>query len=360
MSDKGAETLLIRADANVAMGTGHVMRCLALAQAWHDAGGRCMFAMAESTPAVERWLGEERIEIEHIEHLEAPAGTAGDAKQTRDIAGNKNAVWIVVDGYQFGADYQSAIKQSASKLLFVDDNGHAERYCADLVLNQNSHANESLYVTREAHTRLLLGPRYAMLRREFRLWKDWSREIPETATKILIAMGGSDPENFTRRVVEALEGVREFPLEILAVVGGSNPHLAEIEDAISRSPYSIRLVRDATDMPDLMAWADMAISAAGSICWEFCALALPAILIPIAPNQDSAADSLQRLGAAKLFSGAKQFCPKELAREVVGLITSPYERRSLSQRAHALVDAQGACRVVAELSSQPADRRRNP
>lgn len=352
----GEGTLLIRADASVAMGTGHVMRCLALAQAWQDSGGNCIFAMAASTPAVERRLKEERVEIKH---LAVAAGTAEDAKQTGYVASKKNAAWIVVDGYHFGADYQSAIRQLGCKLLFVDDNCHAERYCADLVLNQNPHADESLYAMRESGTRLLLGPRYAMLRREFLVWREWKREIREAGTRILVVAGGSDPENFTRRITEALENVQEFRLEILTVVGGSNPHLAQIENALARSRHSIRLAKDATNMPDLMAWADMAISAAGSICWEFCALGLPALLIPVASNQDAAAESLRRLGAAKLFSGGRQFCPEELARDVVGLITSPSDRQNLSQRAHSLVDAKGASRVVAMLSSQPVAGRRS-
>lgn len=353
----GESTLLIRADASVAMGTGHVMRCLALAQAWQDEGGKAVFAMAESTPAIVTRLQEEGMEVELVA---ASAGTAEDAHRTSHLAGKVNANWIVVDGYQFGSDYQLAIKQSLCKLLFVDDNGHADRYCADLVLNQNSHANERIYAKRESHTRLLLGPRYAMLRREFRHWQDWKREIRDSATRILIAMGGSDPDNFTRRVIEGLENVREVRLEIMAVVGGSNPHFAEIEDVIARSCHNVRFARDAADMPDLMARADIAVSAAGSICWEFCALALPAFLIPIASNQDSAADSLQRLGAAKLLPGGKRFRREELAREVVGLIRLPSERRSLSQRARGLVDARGACRVVAELSSQPIAERNEP
>jgi UDP-2,4-diacetamido-2,4,6-trideoxy-beta-L-altropyranose hydrolase len=343
------------------MGTGHVMRCLALAQAWQDAGGRCIFAMAMSTPAVQRRLQEEGIEIED---LDVAAGTSEDAKQTGNVAARNNAVWMVVDGYQFGADYQSAIQQSSCRLLFVDDNGHAGRYCADVVLNQNSHANESLYARREPHTRLLLGPHYAMLRREFCVWREWKRKIRKTADKILIAMGGSDPENFTGRVIEALENVQESRLELVAVVGGSNPHLAQIEDVAAHSRHGIRLTADAADMPGLMAWADMAISAAGSICWEFCALGLPALLLPVAPNQVAAAESLQRMGAAKLFSGggqcrSEQFCPEDLAREAVDLITSASERQSLSHRSRTLVDGHGASRVVASLSGQasPAGRK---
>ncbi|MGA7930415.1 MAG: hypothetical protein WCA20_31015, partial [Candidatus Sulfotelmatobacter sp.] len=119
----GEATLLIRADASVGVGTGHVMRCFALAQAWQDSGGHCIFAMAESTPAVERRLREKGMKVEQ---LTAGVGTAEDAKQTGHLADKENAVWIVVDGYQFRSAYQSAIKAAGFKLLFVDDNGHAE------------------------------------------------------------------------------------------------------------------------------------------------------------------------------------------------------------------------------------------
>jgi UDP-2,4-diacetamido-2,4,6-trideoxy-beta-L-altropyranose hydrolase len=352
--NKNKGTLLIRADANVTIGTGHVMRCLALAQAWQDADGRCVFAMAMSTPAVERRLQEEGIEIEHMDVI---PGTAEDARQTGHLADKRNPAWIVADGYDFGADYQWIIKQSPYKLLFVDDNGHAERYCADLVLNQNSHADENLYARREFHTQLLLGPRYAMLRREFLVWRDWKREIRKTGNRILLAMGGSDAGNFTSRVIQALENVKESRLELVAVVGGSNPHLAEVDNVSARSRHSVRLIRDAADMPGLMAWADMAISAAGSICWEFCALALPALLIPVAHNQEAAAKSLHDMGAARLFSGAeqyrsKQFRPEELARAVWDLIVSQSARHSLCHRSRTLVDARGGGRVVAALSGE--------
>jgi UDP-2,4-diacetamido-2,4,6-trideoxy-beta-L-altropyranose hydrolase len=343
------DTILIRADANVAIGTGHVMRCLALAQAWQDAGGHAIFAFAETTASLVRRLQDESIEIQRIE---AQSGDEEDAGVTVGIANATNPDWIVVDGYHFGADYQEAIRSSMWRILFVDDNGHARRYSANVVLNQNSHASEGLYVQREPYTRLLLGPRYAMLRREFRASGHREREIRGVGNRILLAMGGSDPENLTRRIIAALENVHEFRLEIVAVVGGSNPHLEDIEDGVAGSRHHIRVARNATDMPGLMAWADLAISAAGSICWEFCALGLPALLIPVASNQVASADCLQRIGAAKLFSGGPEFCPDELVRAAIGLITCPSERISLSQRAHALVDAKGAERVVAALHNE--------
>ena len=346
-------TLLIRADANVAIGTGHVMRCIALAQAWQDAGGRAMFAMAETTPSIESRLLRERM---YLERFCAEPGTEQDWERTNHIAEEGKADWIVVDGYRFDANYQLEVTNSTCKSLFVDDNGHAGTYTADLVLNQNSHASESLYISRGYSTRLLLGPRYAMLRREFWGWREWRREIRETANRILIVMGGSDPDNFTTRVILALEHVRQLSLEVVAVVGGSNPYLAEIKAATANSRHRISVTRDATDMPGLMAHADIAISAAGSICWEFCALGLPVLLIPVAPNQSAATTSLESLGAAKLVCGGTRFCAQELADKVIALLTSASERQSLSERAHALVDGQGSNRVVAILRNGSAER----
>src|SRR5579864_7920496 len=121
------EPLLIRADASVAMGTGHVMRCLALAQAWQDSGGRAVFAIADATPSVRQRLQNEGVEVENIT---AEAGTPLDATETSDLARRHGSFWVVADGYQFDAEYQSTVKATGLRLLFVDDDGRAKRYSA--------------------------------------------------------------------------------------------------------------------------------------------------------------------------------------------------------------------------------------
>src|ERR1700756_1431372 len=211
--------LLIRCDASIAIGTGHVMRCLALAQAWHDAAGHALFAMAQTTPAVEKRLHREKL---NVVHLSETAGSVADAEQTIKLA-RKNAVnWVVVDGYVFESEYQAHLKQAGLKVLFVDDLARARRYSADVVMNHNAHASEELYPNREPWTRLLLGPRFVLLRREFGAWGGWKRKIPAVARKVLVTLGGSDSDNVTARVVEAI--TCEDELEGIVVVGGSNPH----------------------------------------------------------------------------------------------------------------------------------------
>ena len=86
---------------------------------------------------------------------------------------------------------------------------------------------------RESYTRLLLGPRYAMLRREFQAMRDWRREIPAVGRKLLITMGGSDPDNFTLRLIKTFPKISVPDLEITVVAGGSNPQLAELRRRVA-------------------------------------------------------------------------------------------------------------------------------
>ncbi|HZU45617.1 MAG TPA: hypothetical protein VE994_23270, partial [Terriglobales bacterium] len=128
-------TLLIRADAGPDIGTGHVMRCLALAQGWQDAGGRVVFATGHDLPGnVERRLTSEGFRIERIE---GEPGSVRDVNLTRELASRLNAEYTVLDGYRFRADYQRTLKDAGQKLLVIDDYGRTGAYCADLLLDQN-------------------------------------------------------------------------------------------------------------------------------------------------------------------------------------------------------------------------------
>jgi UDP-2,4-diacetamido-2,4,6-trideoxy-beta-L-altropyranose hydrolase len=326
------------------MGTGHVMRCLALAQAWQDAGGRAIFAMADSTAGIQARLAAESCKTVSI--LGA-AGTKEDSRETISLAREHNANWVVVDGYQFGADYQQALKSAGLKILFLDDYVHAKHYFADFVLNQNVTADESLYQQKEPQTQLLLGPRYSLLRREFSAWKDWTREVSPVVRRLLVMMGGSDAENLSSRAIEALS-LAGLDLETTIVVGGSNPHLATLVGAVTHSGLKIELIRDVTNMAELMARADVALSAAGSTCWELCLLGLPALLVDVAENQTALAKELDRRGCA-IHIGSRDVSAAVIVAGLHRLCRDHELRISLSQRSRELVDGNGARRVVSVL-----------
>jgi UDP-2,4-diacetamido-2,4,6-trideoxy-beta-L-altropyranose hydrolase len=335
-------SLLIRADASVATGTGHVMRCLALAQAWQDAGGQAAFATAESTEALRTKVAAEGCELFS---LSSSPGGSRDAQETTECAKKVGSQWIVVDGYPFDADYQFALKSAGFKVLFIDDYGHAKRYAADLVLNQNVSASAELYEKREANTRLLLGPRYALLRREFNRWREWERSVTPACRHLLVMMGGSDPENISARVIEALALSKLVQLETTLVVGGSNLRFADLQRSAVQSGVKVEFRMDVSNIGELMADADIAVSAAGTTCWEICLLGLPALLVDVADNQTKVAEELHRRGCA-IHVGNREVVADKLAEGLRTLVGSEELRRTLSKNSRELVDGRGATRVA--------------
>jgi UDP-2,4-diacetamido-2,4,6-trideoxy-beta-L-altropyranose hydrolase len=334
-------SILIRADASLVIGTGHVMRCLALAQGWQDAGGRAVFAMAETTPLLEKRLLCEDVDTVSLSCL---PGTTEDVSATVEAAAHYHARWIVVDGYRFGTDYQRWLKSSGLKVLFIDDNAPCNSYSADLVLNQNSHATEFAYANRAPTTKLLLGPRYALLRREFESLRSRERKIPSVARNLLITMGGSDPTNVTLRVMLALPQIQVEGMRVKVAVGGSNPHRSSLEEYVGEQNGCVELLSDVQDMAELVAWADVGVAAAGAVSWEICALGLPSLLIPVAENQWRAASDLDRRGAARIVD--ERFSAPQLAEQLRDLMLARESRQEMSKMARSLLDAGGARRVV--------------
>jgi len=338
--------LLIRADASVAIGTGHVMRCLALAQAWQDRGGRAVFAMSQSTSSIVDRLRTEGI---GVVPCATPPGSPGDIEKTLEAVRAEQADWVVVDGYHFDCGYLDALKYSDVKVLLLDDNGRPGTHSSDFILNQNIHARESLYEDRAVDTKLLLGTKYALLRRDFSDWRGYHRQVNRRAHKLLVAMGGSDPDNVTVRVIDAIEMVGAPDLHVKVLVGGSNPHLTSIGERTRGGRHRYDLLTDVTNIPELLAWGDLAVSAAGTVCWEYCLLGLPAVLVAVAENQFAAAKALQEAGAATLVEGGVGFSYREMSGLVGQVMNSYQQRQTLSRKAQGLVDGLGSSRVVSIL-----------
>lgn len=336
-----SSSLLVRADGNARIGTGHVMRCLALAQAWREAGGEAVFVTRPLPTALADRL---RAEGAHVSPL--PAGD--DAQQTIGLAAELGAKWVVLDGYDFDHEYQRAIKGAGLRLLVLDDCGHASEYCADLVLNQNIQATKAMYARREPSTELLLGTRYVLLRREF-LNARKARAQSAITRRVLVTMGGADADNVTMKVLEALAAVE---VETTAVIGPANPRGEELETFARQSSGRIRVRCNATDMPELMASSDLAVAAAGSTCWELAFMGLPQLLIVLAENQRGAAEHLDAIGAARNLGWHAQLDSATLRTEIARMLDDRERCAAMSERASELVDGKGARRVVAAMKSR--------
>ena len=346
--------ILVRADGDAEIGTGHVMRCLALAQAWRKSGGIVYFAAARINTALEKRLLQEEIAITKIKGV---VGGKEDVSQTINLAKDCGAAWIVADGYHFGAIYQEQIKAAGLLLLLLDDYGHSEYYCADYILNQNLAIDSAIYARREPTTHLLLGPRYALLRKEFLPWQAWERKIAASGHKILITFGGSDSHNVTGDILQSLADVQIDKLEVVAVIGSSNPHREKLQAMANNHPVSIRLVVDTSNMPELMAWADIAIAAGGTTTWELAFMGLPALVFILADNQRVVAEQLQSAHLARNLGHYEKSSSKQVSLEIKNLLNLTTARIEMSRIGRSLVDGLGRDRVCLHLRKGTLDFR---
>lgn len=336
------DTLVVRVDANVRLGTGHFMRCLALAQAWQESGGTCHFIMADSPPFIQSRLTSENVALTTLnlgyDQL--------DVDQTIALAKILEAYVLILDGYHFDASYQKKVKEADIKLLIFDDYGHASHYWADFILNQNISAKAQCYANRESYSQLLLGTKYTLLRREFWPYRDYKRQIPVTARKILVTLGGSDPDNVTDKVIQALKPLSD--IEIKVIVGGSNPHYSLLAKAVSDAPF-IQLYQSISNMPEVMVWADVAISAGGSTCWELAYLGVPSLIVILADNQQLVVEELDRFGAAINLGWYHQLSRTIIITTLLDLCRSSEKRSKISLCCQQLVDGIGGERVVDQI-----------
>jgi UDP-2,4-diacetamido-2,4,6-trideoxy-beta-L-altropyranose hydrolase len=341
--------LILRADATPQMGAGHVMRCLALAQAWRDRGGRAVFALTAAGDALVARLQSEKMALIR---LGADPGSIDDAGETVALARQIGASWTVVDGYHFHSSYHRALKAAGIRLLAIDDYGSAERSAADLILNQNLRAEEGWYPDCEPYTRLLLGTRYVLLRREFLSWQGWQRRMAKEACRLLITLGGSDSGRAIVQVAEGLQRCRIENLEAVLVTGAENAHADELKTIIDGARFSISLTKNVVDTSPLMAWADLAIIAAGGTLWELLYMQSAILSYARNPFQEMIVGELDRQKTVVGLGDLSRLDPERLAAEVEATCRSETARKSMAAAGRTLVDGKGAARVVEALAER--------
>lgn len=346
-------TLIVRADASPQMGTGHVLRSLALAAAWQAAGGRAVFVTYCPAPSLCQKITAAGIQLVTLDRLQyQPEPVISTLREVIEAVGGDTSArpWIALDGYHFPAVCQKAIRRMGCRLLVIDDMAQHPLYHADLLLNQNLGAEQYTYRC-DSKARLLLGTQHVLLRPEFQTWQAWQREVPPVAKRLLVTLGGADPQNTTSLVIEALKTVNVSGLKARVVVGAANAHAAEIQRRAAGLGDWIELLASVPDMPAQMAWADMAVAAAGLTCWELAYMQLPALLLVIADNQEQLAAQASEAGMARSMGWARRQTPQTIAAAVAGLCMDRSTRLLQSRVGRRLVDGTGAQRVVAAMQA---------
>ncbi|GAB5516815.1 UDP-2,4-diacetamido-2,4,6-trideoxy-beta-L-altropyranose hydrolase [Rhodopirellula baltica] len=348
--------LLIRADASSEIGTGHVMRMIALAQAWQDRGGTPVIATARCPLSLKQRLSSERIG--HVELVDTKMGSHVDATETSKLANALGTDWIVLDGYHFDINYQRTIRNATGrKLLVVDDCEPNQLWCADAILNQNIYAQELDYESESPGCVNLLGLKYVLLRREFSQSAIATGSERHQVQRVLVTLGGGDPDNTTAKVLALLETSTNRRLEIRAIVGAANPFLESLRTTTKRSRHKINFLKNVTDMNSQFAWADAVVSAAGSTCWEWLLFGLRGAVVSIAENQQMVATALAQQNIAVDLGSSDELQATTTSPKLKTFVDEPISDPKHCERQ---VDGFGACRVAAFLNGglwlRPASR----
>ncbi len=313
---------LFRADASRQIGTGHVMRCLTLADHLRSLGHECVFIcrfLEENLLAqmrtrhhavhvlpeaglVEPAPASDVSALAHSHWLGASQGV--DARQSIASLGDARADWLIVDHYALDKVWESLLRPHVRRIMVIDDLADRRHDC-DVLLDQTYGRNPRDYSRLVSNDcRLLCGSEYALLRPEFAALRSFSlqRRAAGHLKHLLITMGGVDKDNATGTILEVLS---EMPLEIswsiTVVMGASAPWLSVVQSIAKRMPWPTEVKVDVHDMAQLMASSDLAIGAAGSTSWERCCLGLPTLLVVLAENQWPGALALKRRAAALLI-----------------------------------------------------------
>lgn len=349
--------LLIRADASVQTGTGHVMRMLALAQAWQRRGGQVHLNSRSLPATLASRLAAESITLHSFpassqaaDDFPASSQAADDSDQqlTIAVAHQIGAAWVVADGYSFSPEFQVAIRTSSLKLAMVTDFDYCRQWSADVILNQNPHASREPYACAVAECQRLFGTRYALLRNEFLQVRDDSAEPAERRhRRLLITLGGSDADNVTGKILDLLGDVETQPLDVRVLVGPANPHHDLLRAIGDGSSHRVEILTSVRDMPAQYLWADAAITAGGSSCWEWMYFGLPAAIIVIAANQQPIYDELVHQKIAMGLGNPRLLESRELRRFVNSISDEVVDRH----RFRDWVDGYGADRFAAVMDS---------
>ncbi|MBP7335141.1 UDP-2,4-diacetamido-2,4,6-trideoxy-beta-L-altropyranose hydrolase [Niveispirillum sp.] len=339
----GANRVLIRADASPAKGTGHIMRCLALAEALRDQGAVPVFATREITESLRA-----RLLADGFDHHPLAGDEPADLLA---LAHRLGATALVVDSYWLDAGWRAAVRPGFGAVLALDD--LADRMLhADLVWNPAPGAASLPYATLAPGATVLSGEAYLLLRREIRQAAAAPRLPLAARNSILLTFGGSDPAGLTVPVVKRLAPSLPSGVRLDVVAGGSNPALDCIRAACARFPGVVRLHIDSREMGSLMAAAGLAVTAGGGTVAELAAVAVPSLLAVVADNQAPAADDARSKGWAAVVEarGDRADVADMIGDKVRGLWSDLPARQELSRRiAAGGIDGQGAARVVAAL-----------
>ncbi len=357
--------IVFRTDASLQIGTGHVMRCLTLADALRANGAECIFICRKHKGNL---LEQIRQHGYFVKELPADANEiiscnhpvtdnseysswlgsnwSTDAAQTKLAIGEPIIDWLIVDHYAIDARWERELRSICRNLMVIDDLADRQHEC-NLLLDQNLGRTKFDYRNLVPDNCIVLtGPSYALLRPEFAEFRKSSlrRRPASKIENLLIMMGGIDQGDATGKILESLKNCTlPKKCEITVMMGANAPWLRRVNSLSLQMPYTTRVTVNAWNIAELMANSDLAIGAAGSASWERCCLGLPTLIVILAKNQIKVANALEQSGCAKVIGP-----PDSISKNLPGLIqTSILDNKmyGMTELCRGIIDGHGVDRV---------------
>jgi UDP-2,4-diacetamido-2,4,6-trideoxy-beta-L-altropyranose hydrolase len=352
--------IAFRTDATSQIGTGHFMRCLTLADELKRRGVQIRFISRNLPVHLRDMLTAKKMEFVSLgsDAVPAPIGDlvhahwlqtsqAQDAEDTLQALSVQSWDWLIVDHYALDMRWESAMRGAVKKIMVIDDIADRQHDC-DVLLDQNFYADmQTRYAGKvPSHCELLTGPRYALLRDEFRKLRDQIKPRTGMINRILVFFGGVDADNYTGQAIAALSEIGIHGIHVDVVIGAQHPCLERIKAACALHGYVSHV--QTSRMAELMAAADLAIGAGGTATWERCCLGLPALVFCTADNQQKQLADAAREGllyAPEVIDDLSQ----SIQRHACALIENASLRELISRNCMQTVNGRGVLRVIASL-----------
>lgn len=328
--------ILFRADGNPQVGSGHIMRCLSLADAFQDMGQTAVFVTADDCflDTIQKRGYNSIVLHTEYDHME------DELSVWLPLLRENRPCCILLDSYFVTPDYMTAVKREAP-LIYIDDQ-NAFDYPADVVINYTLYGEGLLY---PQNKRYLLGPQFALLRREFQNVP--RRQISEQVKQVLLSTGGADWEHVAYQCVQYLSNRPTEGIIFHVILGTMNQDAAEIEQLADGCDYIV-LHRNVSDMRSLMLQCDAAISAGGTTLFELCACGLPTVTYVLADNQIMNAAAFEEAGLMLCAGDIRN--DSQFAAHIFECLKTLVQDRSLrlrmSRRMQELVDGNGAAHLA--------------
>lgn len=329
--------VLFRADGGQERGLGHVMRCLALADACAATGAEVQFAASHLPQQVRMQITARGYGV---------IALVGEGQQDAATLAQVEADWLIIDSYDIDAQHRRALARTVSKLAIIDDVYDNGPYDAELLINPNPGAAIERYGVLPAGQRQALGAQYIVLRQDIMAAR--RARTYDQAAKVFISCGGSDPSGAAKTCLDMLSGFSRHRLDITVLIGPA-AQAATLTSTLQSGQHTVRALTSPQPIEQLLNAADFAILAAGTTQWEAAYLGCPFMALIVADNQEPGAQFFAQQGASITLDWRAQRLKNDFLSSLERLTGSAKMRAQQARKARRLIDGEGAARLAALL-----------